>query len=173
MSRSYGEYSRLQGEVYRLDSLLWLGQLSEAEFDSVIAEVREQKLAEIEQQEREQRRQQMVTVADMDEMGTQADEDTDNGFLNHKNQQLMMQNRQAFQAFWGARPLVDDWRRMEAVSVNIVRQFEEEGEAGRRCGPGHRTGCCAAAAAGSRDRSYGDSLYTGRTGGDPPDDRIP
>ncbi len=128
MSRSYGEYSRLQGEVYRLDSLLWLGQLSEAEFDSVIAEVREQKLAEIEQQEREQRRQQMVTVADMEEMGTQADEDTDNGFLNHKNQQLMMQNRQAFQAFWGARPLVDDWRRMEAVRVNIVRQFEEEGE---------------------------------------------
>jgi len=70
----------------------------------------------------------MVTVADMDELGTQADEDTDNGFLNHKNPQLMMQNRQAFQALWGARPLVDDWRRMEAVRVNIVRQFEEEGE---------------------------------------------
>ena len=128
MSRSYGEYSRLQSEVNRLDSLLWLGQLSEAEFDSVISEVRERKLAEIEQQEREQRRQQLVTITDMDEMGTQADEDTDNGFLNHKNQQLMLQNRQAFQALWGARPLVDDWRRMEAVRVNIVRQFEEEGE---------------------------------------------
>ena len=128
MSRSYGEYSRLQGEVDRLDSLLWLGELSEAEFDSVIAEVRERKLAELEQLERDQRRQQMVTVADMDQMGTQADEDTDNGFLNHKNPQLMMQNRQAFQAIWGARPLVDDWRRMEAVRLNIVRQFEEEGE---------------------------------------------
>ena len=128
MSRSYGEYSRLQHEVHRLDSLLWLGELSEAEFDSVINVVRERKIAEIEQQQREQRRQQMVTIADLEEAGTQADEDTDNGFLNYKNPQLMMQNRQAFQAFWGSRPLVDDWRRMEAVRVNIVRQFEEEGE---------------------------------------------
>ncbi len=128
MSRSYGEYSRLQNEVHRLDSLLWLSELSEAEFDSVINVVRERKIAEIERQEREQRRQQMVTIADMEEVGTQADEDTDNGFLNYKNPQLMMQNRQAFQAYWGARPLVDDWRRMEAVRVNIVRQFEEEGE---------------------------------------------
>ncbi len=128
MSRSYGEYSRLQNEVHRLDSLLWLSELSEAAFDSVINVVRERKIAEIERQQREQRRQQMVTIADMEEVGTQADEDTDNGFLNYKNPQLMMQNRQAFQALWAARPLVDDWRRMEAVRVNIVRQLEEEGE---------------------------------------------
>ncbi len=128
MSQSYGEYSRLQQEVHRLDSLLWLSDLSEAEFDSVINVVRERKLAEIERQEREQRRQQMVTVDDMDDMTTTADEDTDNGFLNHKNPQLMMQNRQAFQALWGARPLVDDWRSLDAVRVNIMRQFEEEGE---------------------------------------------
>ena len=127
MSRSYGEYSRLQKEVHHLDSLLWLGGLSEAEFDSVINVVRERKIAEIEQQEREQRRQQLISITDMDEAGTQADEQTESGFLNHRDPQLMQQNRQAYQAYWGARPLVDDWRRMEAVRVNIVRQFEEEG----------------------------------------------
>ena len=128
MSRSYGEYSRLQAEVLRLDSLLWLGELSEAEFDSVVTNIREQKLAELEEQQQEQRRQHMVTPEDIEEAGEQADEVTENGFLNHKNPQLVQQNTQAFQAYWGSRPLVDDWRRMEAVRMSIVRQFEEEGE---------------------------------------------
>jgi tetratricopeptide (TPR) repeat protein/TolA-binding protein len=127
LARSFGDYSRLQGEIHRLDSLLWLGTLSESEFDSVITQIRQQRIAEMEQQERERRRQQMISV-DIDDMGGQADEESEGGFLNHQNPQLMQQMSQAFQAYWGARPLVDDWRRIEAVRTAIIRQYEEEGE---------------------------------------------
>ncbi|MEX0681466.1 MAG: hypothetical protein WD097_08805 [Balneolales bacterium] len=128
LARSYGEYARLKNETDRLDSLLWLGGLSEAAFDSVIAEVRSQKMEEFERQQQEQRRQQLMAVEDIPEAGGQADEQTDNGFLNYRNPQLMQQMSQAYQAMWGSRPLVDDWRRMEAVRLNIIRQYEEEGE---------------------------------------------
>ncbi len=128
MARSYGEYSRLNQEIHHLDSLLWLGTLSPADRDSVIEEVRARKIAEMEAQARDQQRQQMISVDDIDEAGVQADEETENGFLNHQNPQLMQQMGQAFQAYWGQRPLVDDWRRMEMVRINIVRQFEDQGE---------------------------------------------
>ncbi len=126
MARSYGEYTRLQEEVRHLDSLLWLAGLSRDELNEVIEEVRQKKMAEMQEQEREQRRQQLVAI-DSDEMATHAEEATESGFLNHKNPQMMQQMALSFQAVWGARPLVDDWRRLEAVRENIVRQFEEEG----------------------------------------------
>ncbi|MDG5767279.1 hypothetical protein QA596_07375 [Balneolales bacterium ANBcel1] len=128
MASSFGEYSRLKAEVHHLDSLLWLGSLSPEERDSVIAEVRAQQIAEMEEEARRQNRARMVSVDGIEEAGAQADEHTDNGFLNHLNPQIMQQMSQAFQAYWGQRALVDDWRRMDMVRVNIVRQAEEGGE---------------------------------------------
>ncbi len=128
MARSYGDYTRLQNEIDHLDSLLWLAGLSQAELDSVVAEIRERRIAEMEEEARDRQRSQMISMDGIDEAGMQADEETDYGFLNYKNPGAMQRMSQAFQAYWGQRPLVDDWRRMEMVRVNIVRQFEEEGE---------------------------------------------
>ncbi|MDZ7690719.1 MAG: hypothetical protein U5K69_06225 [Balneolaceae bacterium] len=36
LAKAYGEYSKLQTNIARLDSLLWLGSLAQSEFDSVI-----------------------------------------------------------------------------------------------------------------------------------------
>lgn len=127
LARSFGDYARLTSESSRLDSLLWLGQLNEAEFDSVITIVRERKVKEMQRQARESRQTGNMIVMD-DMQLEQADEITDNGFLNHKNAQITRQMNQAFSAYWGPRPLVDDWRRQEAVRSAIVEREEMEPE---------------------------------------------
>lgn len=128
LARSYGDYTRYSREIRHLDSLLWLGGLSQAELDSVVENIRQQKIAEMEAEARAQQRSQLISVDGIDEAGAQADEQTDNGFLNHRNPAVMQQMSQAFMAYWGQRPLVDDWRRIERVRENLIRQFEEEGE---------------------------------------------
>ncbi|MEX0780928.1 MAG: tetratricopeptide repeat protein [Balneolales bacterium] len=115
LSSTYGSYTDLVNREQRLDSLLWLGSLPEAKFDSVITTIREQKILEMEQQEQQQQRagDRLVSVDDV--QVTDAAEDTENGFLNHMNPQIMAQVSQTFRAYWGPRPLVDNWRRAEAV----------------------------------------------------------
>lgn len=119
MADSYGNYSNLVEREQRLDSLLWLGSLPEAEFDSVIATVREKKILEMERQMEEQERAGDRIVSAEDIEATDVTEDTENGFLNHLNPQIMNQVSMTFRAYWGNRPLVDDWRRAEAVRLAI------------------------------------------------------
>lgn len=128
LARSFGEYARISSEMNHLDSLLWLSELPQSDFDEVIERIRQQKVAELEREEREQRRLNVVDMQDVSGAGAMAEEETDNGFLNHRNAALIRQNSQAFQAWWGQRPLVDDWRRMDQVRVNVLRQMEEEGQ---------------------------------------------
>ena len=128
MAESFGEYAELKHEKNHLDSLLWLGSLDEEEFNEVVDQVRERKIEEMEREMREQQTSGDVVVDQEDMQETDEVEGQDeNGFLNHLNQERMNRGMQQFNAYWGNRPLVDDWRRGEAVRLAIrERETEEE-----------------------------------------------
>lgn len=135
LSLSYNTYKRLAIEAHEADSLLWLSNLNEDAFDSVIAVVRQQKIAQMRE---ELRRQQaaantMVNLgASQQGSGNSLGASASSGFLNHKNQTMVNDGKQAFRAIWGDRPLVDNWRRMDAVRLarEDPQLAEELGETG-------------------------------------------
>jgi len=138
LSLSYNTYRRLSLEAYEADSLLWLSNLNEVAFDSVIAIVREQKIA---QRREEMRRQQaaantMINLgAGQQNTGANSSASQTSGFLNHKNQTMANDAKAAFRAIWGDRPLVDHWRRMDAV-----RLAREDPELAGELGGGSKSG---------------------------------
>lgn len=126
VSRDFGDFARLNSEKARKDSLLFLGSLPPAKFDSTIAVIQEQYRREMRAQERERRRESSRIInVDPSEL-EDAIESTENGFLFHLNRQLMAQASLQFQALWDGRPLVDNWRRQDAVRRAIVRAEEDE-----------------------------------------------
>lgn len=130
LATSFGEYARLRNEISARDSLLFLGQLPVNEFEERIVEIRDQRLQEFQRQQRQDqlRGTTVVTVTGNDQNTTQ---DTgQNGFLNHLNPTLVAQAAESFAAVWESRPLVDDWRRREAVRQAVIAieagELEEE-----------------------------------------------
>jgi tetratricopeptide (TPR) repeat protein len=119
LAQSFGEYADLKFRIHEQDSLLWLGSLSAQAFDSVMKEIRAQKIAELErlQREQEERRNTMVNVDASD----QETETTNarSGFLNIQNPLLIAEAKEQFRAVWGNRPLVDNWR-FSALMQNTV-----------------------------------------------------
>ena len=118
MATSFGEYADLKAAVHMQDSLLWLAGLPQAKLDSVLQIVKEQKMEELEEQ-RKKREKQANTMVNVSQGQNQQSQTSNqqSGFLNHKNQQLVQQAAQEFQAVWGDRPLVDNWRRFEAIQT--------------------------------------------------------
>jgi tetratricopeptide (TPR) repeat protein len=120
LSLSYNNYRRLSIEAHEADSLLWLSNLNEEAFDSVIAIVRLQKFAQMRE---EMRRQQaaantMINLgAGSQNLGGSSGASLSSGFLNHKNQTMVNDAKAAFRAIWGDRQLVDNWRRLDAVRL--------------------------------------------------------
>ncbi len=120
LSLSYNSYRRLFTEAYEADSLLWLSNLNEDAFDSVIAIVREQKIAQMREEMRRQQAAANTLVnlgADQQNTGGNLGASAASGFLNHKNPTMVSDAKAAFRAIWGDRPLVDNWRRMDAVRL--------------------------------------------------------
>lgn len=119
LAQSFGEYADLKFRIHEQDSLIWLGSLSQQAFDSVMKEIRAQKIAELErlQREQEERRNTMVNVDASD----QETETTNarSGFLNIQNPLLIAEAKEQFRAVWGNRPLVDNWR-FSALMQNTV-----------------------------------------------------
>ncbi len=120
LAQSFGEYADLKYRIHEQDSLLWLGSLSDQAFDSVMKELRAQKLAELErlQREQEERRNTMVNVGASDQ-----DTETSNarsGFLNIQNPLLIAEAKEQFRAVWGTRPLVDNWRFSALIQNTVV-----------------------------------------------------
>ena len=121
LAQSFGEYASLKNQIHEEDSLLWLGSLPEAEFDSVLAEIEARKVEELKRQmEAEQaRRNTMVNVGNRSQRNQETADVARNGFLNIKNPVLIAQVKEQFNALWGGRPLVDNWR------VSILMDDEE------------------------------------------------
>ncbi len=127
LADSFGAYANLKYQVYEQDSLLWLGSLSEEAFDSVLKEIEAKKLAEFERlrEEQEARRNTLVNVgADNSEI---QNNDAENGFLNVRNPVLIAEATERFQAIWGIRPLVDNWRVNSLIINALVEDSTQTG----------------------------------------------
>lgn len=126
VSRDFSNFARLSADRAKMDSLLWLGNLPPARFDSVVTVLQENYRRQMRAAERERRREsgRMVNVNPTDLQG--AAESGENGFLFHLNRQLMSQASMQFQALWDGRPLVDNWRRMDVVRRTIIAAEEDE-----------------------------------------------
>lgn len=110
----FGEYATIQSEITHLDSLIRLANLPKAERDSVINVLRSERLAafEEEQKRREAERDKLVVV----DAESQSEQPIPGlGFLNHLDSKRVEDTKIQFRALWNERPLVDNWRRMEAV----------------------------------------------------------
>lgn len=111
--------------VARMDSLLRLGRMPPAEFQSVVEKIRQRRLDE--QQARAQRSSRQPQFrrgrrpgerdASAPSSGQTAaqTQGSDAGFLFHRDPALVQQGRRQFEQTWGDRPLTDNWRRAEAI----------------------------------------------------------
>jgi tetratricopeptide (TPR) repeat protein len=134
LSESFGEYANVKSEITRMDSLLSLGMLEPAEFDSVILEIQQKRLEELrEEEERLQNRSNQMIVADeTQDSSLIAAETTEDGFLNIRNQARLLDAELSFRAIWENRPLVDNWRRRSAIRgggpTDVLSRIEIPGE---------------------------------------------
>lgn len=121
---SFGEYARIKNEIHFQDSLLWLGMLPQAQFDSVLVELEKKKRKEIERlkEEQEERRNTLINVNPNSNGNNQQANNSSNGFLSYKNPVMLAEASQQFNAIWGGRPLVDNWR----VSELLVSQIQSQ-----------------------------------------------
>lgn len=117
LARAYGAYSRLQNKIQQIDSLLWLGSLPAAKFDSVIAEIKKRRLQELKQTDKGKTNASNVLTNLNFQRETEYNASASGlyGFLNYRNNRLVTEAKNQFQAVWGTRALADNWRRIEAV----------------------------------------------------------
>jgi len=122
--------------VARMDSLLRLGQMPQPEFEAAVEQIRQKRLQERkEAAERQNRREQQFlggrqqasarrTQAGPSQQNAVQTQSADAGFLFHRDPTLVQQGRRQFEQRWGQRPLVDNWRRVDAI-----RSGDDEGGA--------------------------------------------
>ncbi len=111
--------------VARMDSLLRLGRMAPTEFRAVVEKIRQRRLEEQEARAQRTRRQPrfrggrrpVAGDASSPSSGQPAvqTQGSDTGFLFHRDPTLVQQGRRQFEQTWGDRPLMDDWRRAEAI----------------------------------------------------------
>lgn len=110
--------------VSRLDSLLYLGSLSEAEFQDAVDRIRARRAAEEARQQRRVARraaaQRFGTQPQVERAGTVQQQPVsaaggEAGFLFHQNPVQAQEARRNFEQRWGQRPLVPNWRRLDAI----------------------------------------------------------
>jgi len=120
LAESFGEYAKTQKEISRIDSLITLGTMDPVKLDSVLNHLQQQ-LEEERREELKRLRDQrnVLTTVDSEQMETSTIDSEairNNGFLNIRNRRVLTDASIQFRVIWGERPLVDNWRREEAVS---------------------------------------------------------
>ena len=127
LSASFSEYIELKSNIQIEDSLLYLGSLEPAQFDSVIQEIQLRQQAELErlQQEQEDRANTLVTIDR--ESNTRSNSNSNSGFLNEFDQQISADAAQQFNALWMGRILTDYWR-FESLARNSFEKDSSEFE---------------------------------------------
>ncbi|PSQ68950.1 MAG: hypothetical protein BRD31_06690, partial [Bacteroidetes bacterium QH_2_64_26] len=128
--------------VARMDSLLRLGQMPPSEFQSVVEQIRQKRLKKQKEEAEERRRRQQQFRGGQQAPGRRGQsgssqqnavqtQSSDAGFLFHRDPTLVQEGRRQFEQTWGDRPLVDDWRR-----VNAIRGGREQAAAAEEAAPG-------------------------------------
>ncbi len=128
-SESFGSYARVATEIAEMDSLLYLGGLDDEAFAEAIEQIRVQREQEAREQARDLARRRSEQgfqggpdLEGFDETDRNApagnprpEEGANAGFLNFRNPVQVQEELIAFQARWGERPLVPNWRRAAAI----------------------------------------------------------
>ena len=128
--------------VARMDSLLRLGRMPPSEFQSVVEQIRQKRLKKQKEEAEERRRQQQQFRGGQQAPGRRGQsgssqqnavqtQSSDAGFLFHRDPTLVQEGRRQFEQTWGDRPLVDDWRR-----VNAIQGGREQAAAAGEAAPG-------------------------------------
>ncbi len=137
LAESFGNYARIKNQIALQDSLLKLGRLSPAAFDSALVEIRKKKIAELERlREKQERLQNQLVTVNQGQKDQDASAIGSNGFLNANNPVEQQNVRQQFFAIWGKRPLADNWRvrSMISVSAGEDRNGADDKEGGAKAG---------------------------------------
>ncbi|MDZ7771924.1 MAG: hypothetical protein U5K31_04185 [Balneolaceae bacterium] len=104
----YRDYAGMRHRMQRMDSLLWLGSLPALEREKLLEEERNRRLEAL--RENQMRQSDRLYGAPH----RNADPGSGNwalfGFLNHRNPSMRQEARNQFRAYWGERPLQDNWR---------------------------------------------------------------
>ena len=135
----YRTFAGIATQIVEKDSLLRLGQMSEAEFSAAIASIEEARLAEWrEEQERiAQRRAEqgfgsgpVVLDPGLGDGGRGEGEGgtIDAGYLNYLDPARVQDGMAIFQSFWGDRPLAPNWRRQSALTAAAAAVVNDGGE---------------------------------------------
>lgn len=124
LADSFGSYTDLKEKIRMKDSLLWVANLPEDDFEALVISLRQKRLQELlaEQREKERRDNVLVNVGTPESSSSQS---SNNGFLNVRNPDLITEGKAQFKAVWGDRMLADNWRVAELL-VNAVRDKEDE-----------------------------------------------
>lgn len=120
LAKAFNRYTSLRKDVQHADSLLWLSSLKPSELDSVINRIRDRKRRELLAQKKENSRQTLVNK-NFEEQD-QSTKSNIYGFLNYRSAQLVQRAKEEFRIIWGDRPLVDNWRRIEAIQQADVTE---------------------------------------------------
>lgn len=119
LAENYRTYNALRSRIQRADSLLWLGTLSPQKLDSVLQKIRIQRREQIQRDKNRTGE----TVQNLNQSGNESKvtyEASQHGFLDYKDEIMVKEAKAEFQLVWGRRPLVDNWRRMEAVNKAAI-----------------------------------------------------
>jgi TolA-binding protein len=146
LKEAFGAFAEVRGRVARMDSLLVLGALGDEAFETRILEIRQQMAREMEE---ERRRQEALAVQQAFARGASGTPDPSTGsrgnrpsaqnqqanvagFLFHRDAVQAQEGLLSFQRTWGDRPLVRNWRRIDAVSrlpeQELVDEFSDGAE---------------------------------------------
>tara|TARA_R110002096_G_scaffold329006_6_gene523055 strand:- start:12004 stop:14721 length:2718 start_codon:yes stop_codon:yes gene_type:complete len=115
LAQSFGEYSSIKNEIQLKDSLLWVANLPEEEFNALLLTLREQKLKGLIAEERKREQQQNTIVNVSTPQRPVSGQGSNNGFLNVKNPSLLADSKNQFRAIWDDRTLADNWRIAELL----------------------------------------------------------
>ncbi|SMO80582.1 hypothetical protein SAMN06265218_11432 [Fodinibius sediminis] len=124
LAEAFGQYTDIKQSIQRIDSLLWMGTLTQEKQDSLINRIRAARRRKLlEQRERSDER--IMNQPALPDEADSTNRSAIYGFLNHRSQRLVNQGKAEFRIIWGDRPLADNWRRREAVSQATGQRAEE------------------------------------------------
>lgn len=138
----FKSFRSIAERIMRSDSLLALGALDEAAFDSAVAAIQERRIQEAERRRADLARR-MAENRFREAMGqgarsgatTAGQRSADAGFLNHRDADRFQEGVVQFRQIWGDRPRVDNWRRKGAITAALaLRTGEGEGEGNGKAG---------------------------------------
>ena len=135
-----GSFADVFNQIVVFDSLLWLGEMDEEAFDEFILELRKEEARIIAEEQRELARREAEkrfnnTAAQGNRFNQRGpvgnnvgfgEPTSDQGFLFHKDRIRVQEGLQNFLLLWGERPLVPNWRRMEAIQNATLEETEGE-----------------------------------------------